>query len=90
MSRPTVLTVDDDPQVSAALARDLKRRYGAEYRVLAATSAAQARELLETTDLTVDHVAERCGLGSPANLRQHFHRALGTSPNHYRRTFAAG
>ena len=36
MSRPTILTVDDDPQVSAALTRDLKRRYGAEYRVLSA------------------------------------------------------
>ena len=28
MARPTILTVDDDPQVSAALTRDLKRRYG--------------------------------------------------------------
>ena len=28
MSRPTILTVDDDPQVSAALTRDLKRQYG--------------------------------------------------------------
>src|SRR4029077_20828776 len=30
MSRPTILTVDDDPQVSAALTRALKRRYGSE------------------------------------------------------------
>src|SRR3954467_476009 len=57
MSRPTILTVDDDPQVSAALTRDLKRRYGAEYRVLSATSAAQALDLLGSLALRTDPVA---------------------------------
>jgi thioredoxin reductase (NADPH) len=57
MSRPTILTVDDDPQVSAALTRDLKRRYGSEYRVLSATSAAQALELLEKLALRTDLLA---------------------------------
>jgi thioredoxin reductase (NADPH) len=57
MARPTILTVDDDPQVSAALTRDLKRRYGSEYRVLSATSAAQALELLSTLALRTDAVA---------------------------------
>jgi thioredoxin reductase (NADPH) len=57
MSRPTILTVDDDPQVSAALTRDLKRRYGSEYRVLPATSAVQALELLSTLALRTDPVA---------------------------------
>ena len=57
MSRPTILTVDDDPQVSAALTRDLKRRYGSEYRVLSATSAAQALELLKSLALRTDPVA---------------------------------
>jgi thioredoxin reductase (NADPH) len=57
MSRPTILTVDDDPQVSAALTRDLKRRYGSQYRVLSATSAAQALELLSTLALRSDAVA---------------------------------
>ena len=56
MSRPTILTVDDDPQVSAALTRDLKRRYGSEYRVLPATSAAQALELLGALALRTDPV----------------------------------
>jgi hypothetical protein len=27
MSKPTILTVDDDPQVSAAITRDLKHRH---------------------------------------------------------------
>lgn len=51
---------------------------------------ARARELLETTDLGVDVVAERSGLGSADSLRQHFHRTLGTTPTAYRRTFRAG
>jgi transcriptional regulator GlxA family with amidase domain len=46
-----------------------------------------ARELLEETELGVDQVAERAGLGSDANLRTHFRRILGTSPTEYRRTF---
>ena len=40
MTRPTILTVDDDPQVSAAITRDLQTRYGEDYRVLGVTSGA--------------------------------------------------
>jgi thioredoxin reductase (NADPH) len=57
VSRPTIVTVDDDPQVSAALTRDLKRRYGEAYRVLPATSGAHALELLTTLALRADPVA---------------------------------
>ncbi|MGI9822247.1 GlxA family transcriptional regulator [Agromyces sp. Marseille-Q5079] len=46
-----------------------------------------ARELLERTDLGVEQVAARVGLGTAANLRLHFHRVLGTSPTEYRHTF---
>ncbi|MGO1973473.1 MAG: FAD-dependent oxidoreductase [Propionibacteriaceae bacterium] len=42
MSRPTILTVDDDPMVSLAIARDLRTRYGADYRIVRATSGAEA------------------------------------------------
>jgi len=38
MTKPVLLTVDDDPQVLGAIARDLRRRYGNEYRVLLAVS----------------------------------------------------
>lgn len=48
----------------------------------------RARELLETTSLPVDQIAERCGLGSPANLRHHFTRVVGVPPTAYRRAFA--
>ncbi|WP_425415292.1 AraC family transcriptional regulator [Pseudonocardia acaciae] len=42
---------------------------------------------METTTLPVARIAENCGLGSPANLRHHFTRTVGTSPSAYRRTF---
>ncbi|MCU1410870.1 MAG: AraC family transcriptional regulator [Rhodoglobus sp.] len=47
-----------------------------------------ARELLERTDLGVEQIADRVGLGTGANLRMHFQRVLGTSPSEYRHTFA--
>lgn len=49
-----------------------------------------ARELLERSDLDVEQIAARSGLGTGANLRLHFRRILGTSPSDYRQTFARG
>ncbi|MEU8125379.1 helix-turn-helix domain-containing protein [Spirillospora sp. NPDC049024] len=49
----------------------------------------RARELLETTDHPVDRVARECGLGTAANMRLHFRRALDTTPTAYRRTFGS-
>lgn len=46
-----------------------------------------AQQLLETTDLPVDRIAHRCGLGSAANLRAKFRQHLGVTPTSYRRTF---
>ena len=40
------LAVDDDPMVLRAITRDLKGRYGAEYRVVRATSGAEALTVL--------------------------------------------
>ncbi|MBB4909924.1 GlxA family transcriptional regulator [Actinophytocola algeriensis] len=50
---------------------------------------ARARELLETTNLPVEVVAQRSGLGTGSGLRQHFQRAYATTPATYRRTFRA-
>ena len=47
MSKPAILTVDDDPMVSAAITRDLRDRYGGDYRVLGATSGADGLAVLE-------------------------------------------
>ncbi|GHD74155.1 hypothetical protein GCM10010317_086880 [Streptomyces mirabilis] len=47
----------------------------------------RARELLETTDLQVEQIAIRCGLGSSTNMRARFRDTLGITPTAYRRTF---
>jgi transcriptional regulator GlxA family with amidase domain len=46
-----------------------------------------AQHLLEATDLPVDHVAARAGMGTAASLRQHLRASVGVSPSAYRRTF---
>ncbi|UMG92380.1 FAD-dependent oxidoreductase [Nocardioides sp. TF02-7] len=45
-ARPTILTVDDDPAVARAITRDLRTRYGREFRVVSTDSGAQALETL--------------------------------------------
>ena len=57
MARPVLLTVDDDPAVSRAVARDLRRHYGEGYRVLRASSGAEALEALRELKLRGDPVA---------------------------------
>ncbi|WP_327141217.1 GlxA family transcriptional regulator [Nocardia sp. NBC_01327] len=47
----------------------------------------RARLLLESTDDTMDRIAADSGLGTAVNLRQHFHRQLGTSPATHRALF---
>ena len=46
MAKPTLLTVDDDPDVLSSIERDLKNRYDEDYRILRAESGAQALDLL--------------------------------------------
>src|SRR3954451_4254303 len=57
MGKPVLLSVDDDPGVSRAVARDLRRRYGEEFRVLRAASGAEALEALRELKLRGDLVA---------------------------------
>src|SRR5690242_9783500 len=56
-SRVAILTVDDDPGVSRAVARDLRRRYGEQHRVVRAESAPEALEALRQMKLRGDLVA---------------------------------
>ena len=46
MVKPVLLTVDDDKEVLSAIARDLRKHYGQDYRVLRADSGSSALELL--------------------------------------------
>lgn len=55
--RPVLLTVDDDPAVSRAVARDLRRKYGEDYRVVRAESGPDALEALREVKLRGDRVA---------------------------------
>jgi thioredoxin reductase (NADPH) len=51
------VTVDDDPDVSRAVARDLRRRYGERHRIVRAESAAAALAALRQMKLRGDLVA---------------------------------
>ena len=51
MSRPVLMTVDDDPGVSRAVARDLRRKYGSEFRVVRAESGPDALDALKELTL---------------------------------------
>jgi transcriptional regulator GlxA family with amidase domain len=86
------LTVDDMARHAGWAPRTFARRFLAEtgttpLRWLAAQRLDEARRLLETTDLSIDQIAELSGLGTGANLRLHLSRRLGVTPTAYRRTF---
>jgi len=57
MANPAILTVDDDPAVSRAVARDLRRQYGERYRIVRASSGAEALDALREIKLRGDQVA---------------------------------
>ena len=44
MTRPVILTVDDDPEVLSAVERDLRQRYHGDYRILGSDSPAETLE----------------------------------------------
>lgn len=75
--------------------RTFARRFRAEtgttpHHWLTGQRILRAQHLLETTDLPVDQVAERCGLGSAGTLRHHFTNWVGVSPQRYRQQFRRG
>jgi thioredoxin reductase (NADPH) len=57
MARTAIVTVDDDPGVSRAVARDLRRRYGEEHRIVRAESGEAALDALRQMKLRGDLVA---------------------------------
>lgn len=56
-AKPAILAVDDDPPVLRAVERDLRARYGTDYRVLAAGSGADALELVRELTRRGDPIA---------------------------------
>lgn len=86
------LTVEQLARRSGWSTRTFARRFRAEtgetpLRWLVMQRLYEARRLLESTDLAIDQVAERSGLGSASNLRLHLARELGTTPTAYRRSY---
>ena len=55
--RAALLTVDDDPGVSRAVARDLRRHYGETHRIVRAESGEQALDALREMKLRGEQVA---------------------------------
>ncbi|MEB3358435.1 MAG: FAD-dependent oxidoreductase [Synechococcales bacterium] len=57
MNKPVILTVDDDPEVLQAIARDLRRQYAERYRIMRADSGQTALEMVQQLALRNDTVA---------------------------------
>ena len=89
------LTVDDLAARALMSPRTFARRFRAAtgttpHKWLLDQRLLLAEQLLERTDLPVDEIARRCGLGSSDTLRHHFARRRRVSPAGYRRSFRAG
>ena len=86
------LTVADLARHAGWAPRTLARHFIAQtgmtpMRWLAAARIREARRLLESTDLPVEAIASRCGLGTAANLRLHLARDAGATPTAYRAAY---
>jgi thioredoxin reductase (NADPH) len=57
MTKPVLLTVDDDAEVLRAIERDLRRKYAGEYRVLRAESGVAAMEIVRELKVRNNPVA---------------------------------
>jgi AraC family transcriptional regulator, transcriptional activator FtrA len=86
------LSVDDLARRALLSPRTFARRF----RAVTGTTPMQwlqrqrvfhAQRLLETTELPIELVAQRCGFGTATSFRAHFRRVAGTSPALYRRMF---
>ena len=86
------ISVQELARRSAMSQRTFARRFAAATGTtprqwLIAQRVLLAQRLLETTDESIERVAERCGFAGAAGLRQHFERRVRSSPQAYRRTF---
>ncbi|WP_212817446.1 helix-turn-helix domain-containing protein [Polymorphospora rubra] len=90
LDRPT--TVRDLARQAGMSPRNLTRHFTAvtgtsPLRWLHTERIRRAQELLETSDLSVEQIAARTGMGTATTLRRHFSHQLGVPPAVYRQTF---
>ena len=86
------LTVAQMARLAAMSPRSFARRFRqvtgtTPVRWLQHQRVARAQELLEISDLSIEAIAGRVGLGTAANLRHHFRRVTVTTPAAYRQRF---
>ena len=86
------LSIQDLANKAALSARTFARRFREQtgttpHRWLTHQRLFAAQRRLETTEESIDQIAEAVGLQTAATLRQHFSRPLGTTPTGYRRRF---
>src|SRR4029434_781602 len=70
---------------AAMSTRTLRRRFRQQAGATPATCiqrvrVRRAQQLLETTDLAIERIAEECGFRSATVMRDHFGRIVGTTP----------
>lgn len=88
------LTLEQLASRASVSTRTLSRRFREQLGVtplqwLLQARVRRAQYILETTNLSVEQVAQRTGFGSSTSLREHFRRLLGTSPVAYRNAFSS-
>ncbi len=81
-------------EVSGMSARTFQRKFVALTGMPVGSWIAQERltracTLLETTQASLDDIADAVGLSNPQNLRYHFRKRFDVSPSQYRKRFAA-
>jgi AraC family transcriptional activator FtrA len=86
------LSVEDLAKKAAMSPRSFARRFREQtgttpHQWLTHRRLFAAQRRLETTEETIEQIAEAVGLQTAVTLRQHFSRALGTTPTAYRRRF---
>jgi transcriptional regulator GlxA family with amidase domain len=88
------LTLEDIAAHAATSVRSLTRRFQEQVgttpmQQMLRLRVQRAQELLETTDIPIEHVSDHVGFGSAVAFRQQFSRRVGVPPQRYRSAFRA-
>lgn len=86
------VSIDDIARLAAMSPRTLARRFRdatgtTPMKWLTHQRIAAAQHLLEASDLPVEVIARKVGMGTAANLRSHFRASTSMSPAEYRRRY---